>query len=338
MASTGVFVAAAATTMLAVRAGLALTGYPRLGRDGLHVSHVVWGGLFLAAALLAALGFSSPVVRRVATVVGGVGFGLFIDEIGKFITADYDYFFHRTAVLAYLALAETVVAARLVFRRRALRPHEHLAAAGELAVVGVTEGLTDIQAAQAQHHLSRSAGLAGHVEISDLLVAARPRTLGRAGALGASIRRRLDAAGRFFKRRAPMMVLVGTVATMLVSFGYYVVGSALNGHGGWIGLPDRPAALLGFLGAIVAVALALLAVCYRAQSRRIATWAVLTSLFITCPMVIAVSEFAAVSFAAVFLFLLGCCVGPDYVPTPGEPVSAPAAATVRTRHRERAGA
>ncbi len=95
-----VFIAVA--TILGIRGFLALTGYPQLGGGGLHIAHMLWGGLFMLVAIALLLVFWNPAVRRIAAVVAGVGFGFFIDELGKFVTADNDYFYQPTAAALYL--------------------------------------------------------------------------------------------------------------------------------------------------------------------------------------------------------------------------------------------
>ena len=80
---------------------LAVTGYPQLGGGVLHISHVLWGGLFLFIASLLPLLIANRWVYRVAAVLSGIGIGLFIDEVGKFVTASYDYFFTPAAPIIY---------------------------------------------------------------------------------------------------------------------------------------------------------------------------------------------------------------------------------------------
>jgi hypothetical protein len=89
-------------TILVIRTQLWLTNYPQLGGRGLHIAHLLWGGLFMLVAIGLLLTFLGRPVRRAAAIVGGVGFGFFIDELGKFITEDNNYFYRPAAALIYL--------------------------------------------------------------------------------------------------------------------------------------------------------------------------------------------------------------------------------------------
>jgi hypothetical protein len=86
-----------ALTVIVVRSALAATGYPRLGGGELHIAHVLWGGLFLFGAALSPLLFANRWALEVSAVLAGIGVGLFIDEVGKFITLNNDYFFPPAA-------------------------------------------------------------------------------------------------------------------------------------------------------------------------------------------------------------------------------------------------
>src|SRR5260221_5496527 len=108
-----------------IRFFLALTGFPQLGGHGLHIAHMLWGGLFMLASLVALLAFLGRRVQRIAAIVGGIGFGTFIDELGKFITSDNDYFFRPTISLIYcifvlLFLLGRRIEERAPFSRREL--------------------------------------------------------------------------------------------------------------------------------------------------------------------------------------------------------------------------
>jgi hypothetical protein len=70
------FLVAAVSTVLLGRWLLDLTGYPRLGGSGLHVAHLLWGGLLMLLALLLMLLFLDRRVQYAAAVVSGVGFGI----------------------------------------------------------------------------------------------------------------------------------------------------------------------------------------------------------------------------------------------------------------------
>jgi hypothetical protein len=98
-----------ALTVIVVRSALAATGYPRLGGGELHIAHVLWGGLFLFGAALSPLLFANRWSLGASAVLTGIGVGLFIDEVGKFITQTNDYFFPPAAPIIYAVFLLTLL-------------------------------------------------------------------------------------------------------------------------------------------------------------------------------------------------------------------------------------
>ena len=88
-------------TVVGVRLFLQLTGYPQIGSSTLHIAHLLWGGLLLFVAVLIVLIWDNPSVLVASGILSGIGIGLFIDEVGKFITQSNDYFFPAAAPIIY---------------------------------------------------------------------------------------------------------------------------------------------------------------------------------------------------------------------------------------------
>lgn len=97
-----IFFVTAVASILAIRSFLHLSGYPQFSPGNLHIAHVLVGGLFMLVAMILFQAFTGRPSRSLAALLGGFGFGAFIDEMGKFITANNDYFFKPTVAIIYV--------------------------------------------------------------------------------------------------------------------------------------------------------------------------------------------------------------------------------------------
>ncbi|MCP2329530.1 uncharacterized membrane protein YdcZ (DUF606 family) [Hamadaea flava] len=143
------FVFAGIGTVLLIRVYLGMTGYPKLGGGNLHIAHMLWGGLLMVVAIGAATILYGRSARFAAAVVGGVGFGLFVDEVGKFITQDNDYFYRPAASIIYLVFAILLLLDRRWRNRAVPTRDQRRADAVDLALGGIVVGVTERQRADA---------------------------------------------------------------------------------------------------------------------------------------------------------------------------------------------
>ena len=90
-----------AVTVIFTRVFLQLAGFPQIGNSVLHIAHALWGGLLLFVAVLLPLALANRWALQASAVLSGLGIGLFIDEVGKFITQTNDYFFAPALSLIY---------------------------------------------------------------------------------------------------------------------------------------------------------------------------------------------------------------------------------------------
>jgi hypothetical protein len=113
-------------TILVTRFLLFLTDYPMLGVEGIHIAHMLWGGLLMLFSIIILLSFLGKRLRILGSLIGGVGFGLFIDELGKFITSDNNYFYEPTASLLYLIFLGLFFLFRYIESYKTLTQKEYL--------------------------------------------------------------------------------------------------------------------------------------------------------------------------------------------------------------------
>ncbi len=129
-----IFFVAGMVSLLVTRFYLALTGFPQLGGAGLHIAHLLWGGLLMLVALVLLLAFVGRSMQRAAALLGGAGFGLLIDEVGKFITSSNDYFFQPAVAIIYVVFVVIFLSFRTIERAGRFTQRELLANAYDEAV------------------------------------------------------------------------------------------------------------------------------------------------------------------------------------------------------------
>jgi hypothetical protein len=118
-----------------------MTGYPQVGGGGLHIAHVLIGGVFMLVAMILLLAFLNRSPKYLAAMLGGFGFGAFIDELGKFITSDNNYFFQPTVGLIYITFILLYLAVHAINRRSWLSEEERLINVLEIAKEAVLKDL-----------------------------------------------------------------------------------------------------------------------------------------------------------------------------------------------------
>jgi hypothetical protein len=176
------FLISAVFCVFAIRFFLASTGYPQLGGGGLHIAHMLWGGLGMLAALLLVFASINSWSVNAAAVLGGLGFGAFIDEVGKFVTSDNNYFFRPAVAMIYVAFMLLYLLSQAVQRRIHPSPAAYLANALDLAKEAA---LRDLDADERQ----RARAYLQHADSGDPLTAAISAYLDTAGAAPGGRRR-----------------------------------------------------------------------------------------------------------------------------------------------------
>jgi hypothetical protein len=297
-------------TVLSIRAVLAATGYPQLGGNGLHIAHAVWGGLVLAVGVVVLLSFIGPVVRPVAVVVCGIGFGLFLDEVGKFVTSTNNYFFRPAVAIMYVVTVLFVLGAQWLHGRQRPRPAELLAGAVNEAVSGAS-GISEARRSRALALVDEAGDQPGAAEAAALLRALPPSTREPGDPLiwlGDRVRR----FGQPFARKRWLRIIVVTVLCINAAVTLLVVALAIvvefflpDSVKGNITLDVSPWAIApaGISAVCVVVGIRYL---HRDPGRGYAWFerALLVDLLLTQPLAVAADEFSALPSVLLDLIML----------------------------------
>ena len=314
------FFVTAIVTELCIRTQLWLTNYPQLGGHGLHIAHLLWGGLFMVVALAILLSFLGRGARQAAAIVAGVGFGFFIDELGKFITADNNYFFKPAAGIIYLIFIALYLGSRAFQRHRGLNEAERVRNTVEL-IGEATQG--PFKAEYREQALALLAEVPASHPLRDSLVALaegidttpnpNPPWY-RRFADGVAARYQRWAEQRWFHNAVIGVFVFWACASILAIVGL-VLSFGFGGAAARAGFQEDSIGHLNFLNwatlistavstVLVFVGLTRLVRGDRLDAYRWLAWALLVSIFVTRVFVFVESQFGAVFGVAIDVLLL----------------------------------
>jgi hypothetical protein len=315
------FLISAVTMIIVIRLQLWATNYPQLGGGKLHIAHLLYGGLFMLIAIGLLLSFLGRSWRFPAAVLGGIGFGFFIDELGKFVTSDNDYFFKPTAAMIYIFFVLLYFSTRWMQKRRGFSGRENLVNAIDLLAEATRRDFEEREKARALTLLDRAGNgplvqpLRALVSQTDAIPAPPPGRLRRTGQRVTAFYSRL-VERRWFKRLlvwgfglwAALVFL--TVLVLVTALGFKLVG----GNGAAVRSDDLDHLSIPNLASLAssAVAAGLVVVGIRRLRRgdRLGGYsmldrAMLIQIFITQVFIFVESSFGAITGLLLSIALLG---------------------------------
>lgn len=143
-----------AASVSLTRLFLSLTGYPQIGKGELHIAHVLWGGLLLFIAALLPLMLANRWAYTWSAMVAGIGVGLFIDEVGKFVTRANDYFYPPAAPIIYAFFLLVVLLYLQIKRRPSADPRSELYRAFDMLEEVLDHDLSERERAEIERCLA----------------------------------------------------------------------------------------------------------------------------------------------------------------------------------------
>jgi hypothetical protein len=151
-----VFFVTSVATILLVRMILAATGWPQLGGGKIHFAHLLWGGVGMLLAFILFMAMQGRLWNFLATLAAGIGFGLFLDELGKFITSDNDYFFQPAVAIMYVLFVVLFFVFRALGRVDKMGPETALVNSFDFAKEAVMRAMSRGERDEALYVLGRA--------------------------------------------------------------------------------------------------------------------------------------------------------------------------------------
>ncbi len=293
-----VFLFSAIACVLMTRAFLAATGYPQVGGDGLHIAHVLWGGLLMGVGVVMPLVGMGSHNRLRAALVAGIGFGLFIDEIGKFLTKTVDYFYQPAVAIIYAVFVAFYLVVRELLRLRTLTPARRVA----LAATALSDQL--LGELDETHRLAALALIEGMPEPA---AEAIRRALLEAPVTSSRFEHRLTewrnhfaaAVARLSGRRGVRIVGLGVIGLEIASTVLWSIGRIVDTSS-----PTDTSELGALLSSVVSALLMSLGIALLLRRRRVAGLRSLSAALTVDLLVTMVFEFASTQFGALVGFTI----------------------------------
>ena len=289
------FLVCAASGVILNRALLIALGYPQVGSrkpDGIHISHSIYGGFAMMVAATVALAFLAPAARWFVAVVGGLGFGWYVDELGKYVS-NAGYLFKPALALIYVVFLLMFLTFRALASRR-FTPDDAVVNALESLKSATLGNLDDRQRRDALlrlDHLGPDSSFAARVR--DLLEDAPASPLrppGRVRRARVALRNRYTA---WSHRRSFTLVIEVFFVLLAVSTLGGVIGLSVDGPG-----ITRPSEKIATVAAAVAGLLVVIGI-FRLRRSRLAAFRWFDRALLVWILVVQVDLFQQEQFAAV---------------------------------------
>ncbi len=145
-------------SIVIIRIYLRVFDYPLIGKGNIHIAHMLFGGFIMFFAIILLLTFLNREIKNACSIIGGIGFGMFIDEFGKFITKDNNYFYQPAIAIVYIILVSIFITFRTIEKRIDISPKEYAVNALEYAKEAILRDL-DVFEKKLTLDLIRQSGL-----------------------------------------------------------------------------------------------------------------------------------------------------------------------------------